>query len=54
MLGVLSVRDDGTCTVNGYATVTDNGTATKAEANSVNAYRVIKRVTDNVVKIIFR
>ena len=50
MLGVLSVRDDGTCQVNGYCTIAENGIATAAE----NGYRVIKRISDNVVKIIFR
>lgn len=50
MLGVLAVRDDGTCVVNGYCTVTDEGTATAAGYG----YRVIARVTDNVIKIILK
>lgn len=50
MFGVLSVYDDGTCTVNGYAKVSNNGTATKSD----NGYRVLKRVTNNIVKILFR
>ena len=50
MLGALSVRDDGTCEVNGYCKVAEGGTATKAETG----YRVIKRVNDNIVKVIFR
>jgi hypothetical protein len=50
MLGVLHVRDDGTCKVNGYCAVSDGGIATAAETG----YRVIKRVNENVVKIIFR
>ena len=50
MLGVLSVRDDGTCQVNGYCTIAENGIVTAAE----NGYRVIKRISDNVVKVIFR
>lgn len=50
MLGVLSVWDDGTCEVNGYCKVAEGGTATKAETG----YRVIKRVNDNIVKVIFR
>lgn len=50
MLGVLSVRDDGTCKVNGYCTVAEGGIATSSETG----YRVIKRVTDNIVKVIFR
>ncbi len=50
MLGMLSVRDDGTCKVNGYCTVNENGVATASN----NGYRVIKRINDNVVKIIFK
>lgn len=50
MLGVLSVRDDGTCEVNGYCKVAEGGIATASETG----YRVIKRVNDNIVKVIFR
>ncbi|MBQ4523293.1 MAG: hypothetical protein IJA10_10140 [Lachnospiraceae bacterium] len=50
MLGVLSVRDDGTCKVNGYCKVADGGIATASDTG----YRVIKRVTDSVVKIILK
>ena len=50
MLGVLLVRDDGTCQVNGYCTVAEGGIATASETG----YRVIKRVNDHMVKVIFR
>ncbi len=50
MLGVLSVRDDGTCKINGYCKVAEGGIATASETG----YRVIKRVNDNIVKVIFR
>ena len=50
MLGVLSVRDDGTCQVNGYCKVSNGGIATSSETG----YRVIKRVNDHIVKVIFR
>ncbi len=50
MLGVLSVYDDGTCEVNGYCKCADNGIATKAEFG----YRVIERLTENIVKVVFR
>ena len=50
MLGVLHVRDDGTCQVNGYCTVAEGGTATASETG----YRVISRVNDHIVKVIFR
>lgn len=54
MLGVLAVRDDGTCEVNGYATITDNAIATKYTGQNQNKYRVIRRSTQNVVEIVFR
>jgi len=56
MLGVLSVRDDGTCQVNKYCKVNDNGIATyQATYNkNENYYRVIERVAENVVKVVFR
>lgn len=50
MLGVLSVRDDGTCEVNGYCKCGKNGIATKADAG----YRVIKRINENIVKVILK
>jgi hypothetical protein len=50
MLGVLAVRDDGTCVINGYCQVADGGIATKSDTG----YRVISRVNDHIVKIIFR
>jgi hypothetical protein len=50
MLGVLAVRDDGTCQVNGFCTVAEGGIATASETG----YRVIKRVNDHIVKVVFR
>lgn len=50
MVGVLSVRDDGTCQVNGYCKVAEGGTATSSDSG----YRVIKRVNENIVKVIFK
>ena len=50
MIGVLSVRDDGTCKVNGFCKVANGGIATTAESG----YRVIKRVSENIVKVVFR
>ena len=50
MLGVLAVRDDGSCKVNGFCTLAEGGIATASE----NGYRVIKRVNDHIVKVIFR
>lgn len=50
MMGVLAVRDDGSCRVNGYCKVAEGGVATVSDSG----YRVIARVNDNVVKIVFR
>ena len=47
---VLNVIDDGSCKVNGFCKVVDGGTATASDTG----YRVIQRVTDNIVKIVFR
>ena len=49
MLGVLVVRDDGSCQVNGFCEVADGGIATASDTG----YRVVKRVNDNLVKVIF-
>ena len=50
MLGVLSVRDDGSCKVNGFCKLADGGIATASDTG----YRVVKRVTDNIVEVIFK
>lgn len=52
MLGKLYVRDDGTCTVNGYATVGENGVAT-ASSEKTNM-RVLSRVNENVVRVLLK
>lgn len=64
MLGQLIVYDDGTCKVNEYCKVKEKGIATKAnqyeikEYNGLNIakenYRVIERIAENIVKIVFR
>ena len=53
LVGVLSVYDDGTCKVNGYCKCKNNGIATVAEKGA-DTYRVIKRVTDNIVKVVLK
>jgi len=50
MLGQIIVRDDGTCIVDGYCTPGNDGIAT----DSSEGYRVIKRIDENTVKVIFR
>ena len=54
MLGVLAVIDDGTCEVGGYCKVAENGIATAAEGYDKNTYRVIKRIDETTVKVVFR
>ena len=50
MMGVLPVRDDGTCQVNGFCKCTGGGIATSSESG----YRVIKRVSENIVKVVLK
>ena len=50
MLGVIAVRDDGTCSVNGFCKLSEGGIATSAN----DGYRVIARITDNIIKVIYR
>ena len=55
MMGVLAVRDDGTCEVNGYAKVAKGGTATAAEKFvHGETYRVVERTAPNVVNVIIK
>ena len=49
LCGVINTRDDGTCEVNGFCKCGEGGIATKSE----RGYRVLERVNDNVVKILF-
>ena len=53
LVGVLSVYDDGTCQVNGYCKCKNNGIATAVEKGA-DTYRVIKRVNDNIVKVVLK
>ena len=50
MLGQLIVKDDGTCKVNSYCKVNDDGIATLS--NDDNGYRVIKRINESIIKIL--
>lgn len=58
LMGVLSVYDDGTCKKNGFCKVASNGIATASSHEDGSyqfpVYRVIDRVTDNIVKVLFR
>lgn len=50
ILGQVVVNDDGTCQVNGYCMPNQDGIATETKAG----YRVMKRISDNQVLILFR
>lgn len=50
LIGKLLVRDDGTCTVNGYCMPNDDGVATNADSG----YRVMKRTGPNQIMVQFK
>ena len=52
MIGKLYVRDDGTCQVNGYATVGENGVAT-ASTEKTNM-RVLSRVDESTIRVLLK
>lgn len=54
MVGVLAVRDDGTCVPGRSCRCGGGGIATLADERGFDTYMVIERVTDNVVKVIVR
>ena len=57
MLGKLIVYDDGTCIENEYCTAGNAGIATDAKKYfniCVTKYRVLKRLSDNIILILFR
>ena len=55
MLGVLPIRDDGTCIPGQFCKCNDDGIATLATAEDIVTnrftYVVLERVSDNVIKI---
>lgn len=54
MLGVLPVRDDGTCIPGLFCKCGAGGIATLSTERGVDAYMVIERLADGVVKVILR
>ena len=53
MLGVISVRDDGTC-IPGKFCKCNNGIATLSQRRTARgSWKVIERVADNIVKVLF-
>lgn len=54
MLGVLPVRDDGTCEVGKFCKCADGGIATLATERGFDTYMVIERVNENVVSVVLK
>lgn len=54
MVGVLSVYDDGTCQVNEYCRCGVGGAATLAKERTFDTYRVIQRISDNIIKVVIK
>lgn len=54
MIGVLPIYDDSTCQVNSYCKCADGGIATAVDKFEFGTYRVIERVTENIVKVVFK
>ncbi len=54
MIGVLPVRDDGTCIVGRYCRCGDRGVATLAGARGFDTYMVLERIADNIVSVILK
>ena len=50
LIGKMVVIDDGTCQANGYCKAGNNGVATEA----TTGYRVLKRIDDNHIRILYR
>ena len=54
MLGVLPVRDDGTCVPGQFCRCGQGGIATLAQSRGFDTYMVIERVSDGVVSVILK
>ena len=54
MVGVLPVRDDGTCLPGQFCRCGAGGIATLAEERGFDAYMVIERISENIVSVILK
>lgn len=54
MVGVLPIRDDGTCEVGKFCKCADGGIATLSAERGFDTYMVIERVTENIVSVILK
>ncbi len=54
MVGVVPVRDDGSCEVGRFCKCKGGGIATIAEKRGFDTYMVIDRISDNIVSVILK
>ncbi|MCC8156372.1 MAG: hypothetical protein LIO54_03735, partial [Oscillospiraceae bacterium] len=54
MVGVLPVRDDGTCVAGGWCCCGTDGIGTAAESRGWDTYFVIERISDSVVRVVLK
>ncbi|MCI9448179.1 MAG: hypothetical protein HFH36_12500 [Lachnospiraceae bacterium] len=54
MVGVLPIRDDGTCIPGQFCKCGKGGMATLAEQRDFDTFHVIERISDNVVSVIMK
>ena len=54
MIGVLPVRDDGTCEAGGFCKCGLDGIATKAETRGFDTFFVIERINESVISVEMR
>lgn len=54
MLGVIPVRDDGTCKVNELCKSNDDGIATYTNVRGFDTFLVLERINDHVIKVLFK
>lgn len=54
MVGVIPVRDDGTCEAGCFCKCSQNGIATRAASRGFDTFFVIERISDNVVSVEIR
>ena len=52
MVGVIPLRDDGTCVVDGYCKCGTDGVATATDKKDFFTYYVKERISDNVISVI--
>lgn len=54
MLGNISMKDDGTCLVGHYCKCGIDGVATYASERGFDTFLVTRRISDNIIKIIYK